>query len=300
MAKGRDLIRKWIPTFLLEGYRNQKKQRVRQQLEAQKNAGKILTKAVLLEQLKRIGIEEGDSVLVHSSLSKIGYLENGPKDVVDALLEAVGPTGNILMPNSPNASYQLDYIQQLEVFDVKNDASKLGAITEYFRKLPQAIRSQHPTEPVSCIGPDAVYFTSTHFGNETPYNENSPFYKISAQKGKILYIGVTLDNAGTNLHTLEDAIPNFKFPVYTEELFPVRVRFEDGSLHEMKTRVHNPVWSKKRKCDELIPMFLETQAARKVTIGNAPTLLFDAEIMLKVMVEAYEKQGITMYTPQGS
>ena len=150
MAKGRDLIRKWIPTFLLEGYRNQKKQRVRQRLEAQKNAGKILTKVVLLEQLKSIGIEEGDSVLVHSSLSKIGYLENGPKDVVDALLEAVGPTGNILMPNSPNASYQLDYIQQLEVFDVKNDASKLGAITEYFRKLPQAIRSQHPTEPVSC------------------------------------------------------------------------------------------------------------------------------------------------------
>lgn len=300
MAKGRDFIRKWIPSWLLEGYRNKKRQQVRKQLEAQKHAGNGHSKSTILQQLKAIGIVEGDSLLVHSSLSKIGYLENGPQDLVDALLEAIGPSGNLLMPNSPNPSFQLDYIQQLAIFDVKNDASKLGAITEYFRKLPNAVRSQHPTEPVSCIGPDAAYFTATHFGNETPYNENSPFYKISARKGKILYIGVTLGNAGTNLHTLEDAVENFKFPVYHDMLFPVRVRFENGTVHEMRTRVHNPIWSKKRKCDELIPRFVESGVARRATIGNAPTLVFDAEKMLHQMIDDYKTKGITMYTPHGS
>ncbi len=297
--KLRDLFRSLTPDFLLGLYRKRKKDQQRKLLQEQKSAGKAWTKEDFLQQLQSIGIVKGDTLLVHSSLSKIGYIANGPKDLVDALLEAVGETGNILMPNSPNASFQLDYIQSLDVFDAANDASKLGAITEYFRKLPEAKRSKHPTEPVSCIGPDAAYFTESHFGNLTPYNSNSPFYKVCERQGKILYIGVTLDNAGTNLHTLEDAVENFKFPVYYAEAFPVKVKFEDGTIREMRTKVHNPVWSKKRQCDGLIPMFEAKGAVQKVTIGNAATLLFDADRMLKVMIEEYEENGVTMYTPLG-
>lgn len=294
----RDTLRALTPVFLLDLYRKRKKDQQRKLLQAQKSSGKAWTKNDLLQQLKEIGIQQGDTVLVHSSLSKIGYIENGPKDLVDALLEAVGPTGNILMPNSPNASFQLDYIRSLEVFDAANDASKLGAITEYFRKLPDAKRSKHPTEPVSCIGPDAEYFTGSHFGNLTPYNENSPFYKVSARNGKILYMGVTLDNAGTNLHTLEDAV-DFRYPVYHAEEFPVKVKFEDGTIREMVTKVHNPVWSKKRQCDGLLPMFEAKGVMQRVQIGNAPTLLFDAAKMLEVMIAEYDENGVTMYTPQG-
>lgn len=298
--KLRDIFRSLSPAFLLDFYRKRKKAQQRQLLEQQKSAGQAWTKADFIRQLQSIGIQKGDTLLVHSSLSKIGYIENGPKDLVDALLETVSESGNVLMPNSPNASFQLDYIRSLEVFDVAKDASKLGAITEYFRKLPQAKRSEHPTEPVSCIGPDADYFTASHFGNLTPYNENSPFYRVSARKGKILYIGVTLDNAGTNLHTLEDAVPDFKFPVYYPEVFSVKVRSEDGTVREMQTKVHNPVWSKKRQCDGLIPFFESKGAVEKVKIGNAATLLFDAGKMLEAMLEGYEEKGVTMYTPGGS
>lgn len=300
MKKLRDIVRALTPDFLLASYRKRKKQQQRVELEAQKKAGKMWTKADLLQQLQAIGIVKGDTLLVHSSLSKIGYIENGPKDLVDALLEAVGPDGNILMPNSPNASFQLDYIQTIQVFDVANDASRLGAITEYFRKLPEAKRSQHPTEPVSCVGPDAAYFVDSHFGNLTPYNENSPFYRVSERKGKILYIGVTLDNAGTNLHTLEDAVPDFKYPIYHPQKFPVKVKFEDGTIHEMTTKVHNPVWSKKRQCDGLIPLFKEKGAMQEVQIGNAATLLTDAGKMLEVMLTEYKERGVTMYTSLGS
>jgi aminoglycoside 3-N-acetyltransferase len=254
----------------------------------------------LIKQFKKIGIKQGDVLLVHSSLSKIGYVENGPKDVVDALLEVVGSNGNLLMPNSPNASFQLDYIKELDVFDVAESTSKLGLISEYFRKLPDAVRSAHPTEPVSCIGPDAEYFVGHHFGNLTPYNLNSPFYRVAERKGKILYLGVTLDNAGTNLHTLEDAVPNFKFPVYYPEEFEVKMLFENGTVRTMKTLVHNPEQSKKRKCDGLIALFEEKGVLHKVKIGNAKSLLVDAKGMFDVMLEAYNEKGVTMYTPQGS
>lgn len=296
----RNLLRKLTPSFLLNFYRNSKKRNKNAELQKQKKEGKVFSKKYLIQQLKKIGIEYGDTLLVHSSLSKIGFVENGAKDVVEALLEVVGESGNLLMPNSPNASFQLDYIQNLEFFDVANAPSKLGAISEYFRLLPDAQRSAHPTEPVSCIGPDTEYFVGHHFGNLTPYNENSPFYRVAERNGKILYLGVTLDNAGTSLHTLEDAVDDFIFPVYYPQEFEVKVLFNNRTLRSMKTLVHNPEQSKKRKCDGLIPLFEERGVLKKVKIGKANSLLVDAKGMFDLMLEEYNKNGVTMYTPKGS
>ena len=296
----RDFIRKITPGFLLSWYRNSKKNKRNKELTDRRDRGEVITESQLLNTFRSLGIKEGDTLLVHSSLSKIGFVENGPKTVVDALLNAVGTNGHLLMPTSPNASLQYDYIRELEVFDVANSPSRLGVITEYFRKLPEVKRSAHPTEPVACVGPEADYFTEGHFGELTPYTAKSPFYRVSERGGKILYMGVTLDNAGTNLHTLEDAVADFEYPVYHEDVFDVKVRFENGEEREMKTRVHNPVQSAKRKCDGLIPLFVEKGVMQQVKIGEADALLTDAKKMLDCMIEEYENHGVTMYTPLGT
>jgi hypothetical protein len=99
---------------------------------------------------------------------------------------------------------------------------------------------------------------------------------------------------------LEDAIADFKFPVYHEQVFDVKVKSIDGTVKSMQTKVHNPVWSKKRQCDGLLPLFVQENVAKKVKIGHAETWLFDAEKMLDVMIESYRLNGVTMYTPKGS
>lgn len=297
MRKLKNIVFRFAPNSFVVLVKRLKKKRRNKKLSAQAKSGG-LSKADLISQLQRIGINKGDTVLVHSALSKIGYVEEGAKTVVDALLEVVGESGHILMPNSPNNKRQLDYIQSIELFDVLNSPSKLGAITEYFRKLPNAIRSLHPTEPVSCIGPDADYFVGEHLGQLTPYNDKSPFYKVAERGGKILMIGVTLDNAGTNLHCLEDAV-DFKEPVYYDQVFDVKVKDFEGNIHTVQTKVHNPEWSAKRKCDELIPLFEEKGVLTHHTIGEAKTLLLDAKKMLDVMISEYEVRGITMYNPKG-
>lgn len=295
----RNFIRKITPDILLQWYRNKKKSKVRLSLQQQKQRGHTLSQDDLVRELKGMGINQGDHLLVHSSLSKIGYVEGGAATVVDALLKAVGENGNLLMPNSPNASFQIDYIQSLPYFDVLNSPSKLGAITEYHRLHPLSIRSWHPTEPVSCIGPDARFYVGEHFGELTPYTKKSPFYKVSERKGKILMIGVTLDNAGTNLHTLEDAVTDFIYPVYHPEVFTVKIKDPEGEMHTVQTKVHNPEWSKKRRCDELIPLFEKEGALRHTKLGNANCLLFDAHRYFEVMLTHYKERGVTMYTPHG-
>lgn len=295
----KDVLRSATPSFLLNWNRKRKKSKRDSQLQNQKSTRNIITESDLLEDLRGMGIVEGDTLLVHSSLSKIGFLENGPKTLVDALLAAVGTSGNILMPTSPNNVFQLNYIRNTPFFDVKNTPSMTGSVTEYFRKLPESVRSVHPTEPVSAIGPQAIYFTEEHFSQLTPYNDKSPFYKVSASGGKLLYIGVTLAQAGTNLHTLEDAV-DFKFPVYHPEIFKFKVIDNEGAEHLVNTKVHDPVWSKKRKCDDLIPMFESKGALRKVKLQQADCLLVDAQKFLDAMIQAYEENGVTMYTPEGS
>lgn len=294
----RSFIRKITPEFLLKAYRKCKKRLREAELEAKRRSGEVITVDRLVNDLRACGLREGDDVLVHTSLSKIGYVENGPETLVSALKMVIGEKGNILMPTSPNAGLQLEYIRSLEAFDVKNSPSALGAITEYFRKLPNVKRSAHPTEPVACLGPDADFYTEGHLGELTPYTDRSPFARISERGGKILYVGVTFDNAGTNLHTLEDAV-DFKYPVYYDEVFDVKIILENAEQKIVQTKVHNPEQSAKRKCDGLIPLFKDRDVLRECKVGEARTLVVDAKRLLEVMIEEYKTRGVTMYTPEG-
>lgn len=300
MSALKNVIRSLIPEKILEAYREKKKNKQREALKQQVASGDVITFGQLVADFQKCGIEAGDSVLVHSSFSRIGFVEGGPKTFVEALLQVIGPAGNLLMPSSPNGGYQLDYIRHLNEFDVLNDPSKMGAVTEYFRKLPGVLRSESPTEPVCCFGPQAEWFTSGHFGELTPYTGNSPFARLARAKGKILYIGVTLDNAGTSLHVLEDAVPDFKYPVYYPEVFQVSVKRASGISVPVSVKVHNPEQSAKRKCDGLLPLFESKAVMKRSAVGKAKTLVFDASGMLETMLDEYQRNGVTMYTPTGT
>lgn len=295
----KNFLRSITPTFLLNSYRNAKKNAVRNSLEKQEKEGLGATFSSLVNDFRKCGITQGDSVLVHIGFSKLGFVEGGAATFINALQDVIGEKGNILMPSSPNNGLQLEYIQSNPVFDVAHSPSKMGILSEYFRKLPGVIRSESPTEPVCCLGPDAVWFTSGHKNEPTPYSANSPFARLVEKKGKILYIGVTLDNAGTSLHVLEDAVADFPFPVYFAQEFEVNVVPINTAPYKVKVKVHNPLQSAKRKCDELLPMFEEAQVAKKQIIAKAETWVFDAEGMFLTMLEAYNKKGISMYTPKG-
>jgi aminoglycoside 3-N-acetyltransferase len=300
MHKIRNIIRALTPSFLLDAFRRRKKQKRNRMLDIMRRKGEAITALQIAEVLRKQGLQSGDSVLVHCAMSKIGFLEKGPETLVDALIQVVGDNGHILMPTSPNPAMQLDYIRDLDCFDVLNSPSKMGAVTEYFRKLPGVERSLSPVEPVSVLGPDAEWFISGHTNSETPYNADSPFARLAQRKGKILYLGVTLIQAGTSLHLLEDAVDDFPFPVYYPEKFPVKVRDKNGRIHQWSVKVHNPEVSAQRKCDGLFPLFISKNVAHPFTLGQAPGWLFYADTMLSTMIEAYKERGVTMYTPEGA
>lgn len=293
------LALKYAPEFVLEWAKQLKKNQRRKELEQQKQGGNCISKQMLVADFIKIGIKKNDSVLVHSSLSKIGFVEGGPKTLVEALFDVVGSEGTILFPSFPAIGRNKTHLEEHPFFDINNTPSQMGAVTEYFRKLDGVYRSFHPTDAVCAKGPLAEFYTNSHFGQLTPYNEQSPFRKLCSKNGKILMLGTTLNGACTNLHTLEDAV-SFKFPVYDEKIFEVSMLDAQGKISKMKTKVHNPDYSAKRNCDALKPMFEKEKVLVNGKIGEANSMLIDANRMLEVMIKNYNEKGVTMYTPYGN
>lgn len=288
-----------VPEFVKERYREWQRKKRSSELKKQAHSGQGMSRYQLIQALNHAGIQSGDHLMVHASLSKIGYIEGGAETVVDALKETVGSSGIILMPTSPIARLQLDYVSDNPLFDVLNTPSAMGKISEVFRTSDGVVRSYHPTEPVAAWGAKAYECIKDHTAKNTPYHWDSPYGKLIQHGGKILYIGVTLDNAGTHLHTLEDFL-DVGVPVYYSKEFKLSVIDYEGSEMMVATKVHNPEYSKKRRCDELLPMFLKEGVYREVYIGQAKTLVFDAKKMFDVMVKAFNERGITMYNPEGT
>jgi aminoglycoside 3-N-acetyltransferase len=293
----KSLLFKYTPEFILQWGKQLKKYQRRKQLHLQERNNKGISKQILIDDLKKIGLHQGDSVLVHSSLSKIGFVNGGAKTVVEALLEIIGKEGTLLFPSFPASGKNKMYLDTHPVFDIKNTPSQMGAITEYFRKVDGISRSFHPTDSVCATGKLAEYYTNSHFGQLTPYNEFSPFKKLGDQHGKILMLGTNLSSC-SNFHTLEDAV-DLKYPVYDEDMFDVKMIDVNGQEQVMKTKVHNPEYSSKRDCNAFEPLFIKENVLVEGIVGEAKSMLIDANKMHEVMLKYYLEKGVTMYTPYG-
>jgi aminoglycoside 3-N-acetyltransferase len=295
----RKLLLNILPQSLINFYKKIKKNKrlsERKKLIAQNN---IVTQQEVIQTLKEVGVTEGDVIMLHSSLSKIGFVQDGAQNIINSFITILKKSGTLVMPAFPAMGFNFDYLKTNPVFDIKNTPSKMGIVTEEFRKMQSVKRSLHPTDSVCAFGLRADEITNTHYNQLTSYNQHSPFYKLVELKAKIVLLGVDL-NALTNFHTLEDAVDDFKFPVYHSDIFTAQLIDEDDVLKTMQTKVHNPVYSKKRQCNVFIKPFINEGFMKSFTIGMATCYIIDADKMHTWMLDNYVSKGITLYTPQGS
>ena len=128
---------------------------------------KIVTKADIVAGLQEIGLKEGDTVIVYTSLSSIGYVCGGAQTVIEALIEVVGEDGTIMMPTQswknldPEAGVHWEVSEQdwdtirenWPAYDKKiTPTNTMGAVAEMFRSWPGASRSDHPARSVAAWG----------------------------------------------------------------------------------------------------------------------------------------------------
>ncbi len=175
-----------------------------------------ITKKRLVEDLRKAGIISGDTVLVHSSMSSMGWIVGGAVTVIAALMEAVTKEGTLVMPTQttgngepsrwqhpavPESWWQI-IREEMPPYDPEiTPTRKMGIIVETFRKYPGVYRSPHPQASFGAWGKRAQYVVDKH-PVEDVFGEESPLGRLYDLDAKILLIGIGL-NANTALHHAE-------------------------------------------------------------------------------------------------
>ncbi len=185
----------------------------------------------IIEDLERLGVAKGDALLVHSSLNAIGRFENRARIVIDALRERIGESGTLLLPA---LSYE-NVTPERPEFNLKETPTCVGALTEYFRCLPDTLRSLHPTHSICASGKNAAGYLSRHHLDHTPCGPESPLRKLMENNGKILFLGCGL-RPNTSMHGIEELSPP---PYLFGEMVRYRLTDANGNVTEKEYITHD-------------------------------------------------------------
>ncbi|MGH9017693.1 MAG: aminoglycoside N(3)-acetyltransferase [Acidimicrobiales bacterium] len=175
-----------------------------------------VTADMLVDDLAHLGLPPGTAVLVHSSLSSLGWVCGGPETVVDALLAALGPGGTLVVPahtgaNSDPASWEAPPVPESwwpvirsasPAFDPRRSPTReMGAIPDAVLRHPDVCRSAHPQVSFAAVGHHAEEITSGHRIDES-FGITSPLGRLYDLEGSVLLLGVGHNN-NTSLHLAE-------------------------------------------------------------------------------------------------
>jgi aminoglycoside 3-N-acetyltransferase len=237
----------------------------------------------LKKALRRIGISETDTVMVHANFNPASGFKGAPQDIVNALVELVGRAGNLLMVSIPFRGSAYEYLSKNKPFYVNRTLSMMGLVTEVFRKKPGVLRSLHPTHPVLAYGKDSAWLVADHERCLFPCGSGTPFEKFRKLKGKILFFDVGFE-AITFFHHVEDLTKSMlPFNVYAEERF-VATTFDGESRQQLvETYAFNPRIA--RNATKLAAAMAEQGKLRKTTVGRSSLLLVEAEDVVACQTE---------------
>ncbi len=176
-----------------------------------------IPRARLVGDLRALGAETGDILIVHMSLSSLGWIIGGAQCVVEALLETVGAGGTVVMaaqssqlsepahwsaPPVP-AEWFAAIREHMPAYDAALTPIRgIGAVADCLLRHPQSRRSAHPLASFVANGAAAQAIVAEH-PLSPALGEASPLGRLYELDAKVLLIGVGHER-NTSLHLAEE------------------------------------------------------------------------------------------------
>ncbi|KAL2856542.1 SPBc2 prophage-derived aminoglycoside N-acetyltransferase-like protein YokD [Aspergillus pseudoustus] len=166
--------------------------------------GPLCTRQSLYNDLRDLGIKQGDTILLHSSISSLGWVCGGAETVVHALVDVLGDAGTLVVPshsvdNSDPGLWQNPPVPEewhqlirnsMPAYDPRTTGARtMGMIAETVRTWPGAVRSAHPHTSFSAIGSKAGELVADH-ALDCRLGEKSPLARLEADNARVLLLGV--------------------------------------------------------------------------------------------------------------
>ncbi|WP_041675363.1 aminoglycoside 3-N-acetyltransferase [Ramlibacter tataouinensis] len=260
------------------------------------------TRASLHGDLERLGVADGDVVMVHAAVSRVGRLLHGPDALIAGLIDAVGATGTIVAYTDWDGAYEelLDdegrvpprWRDQIPGFNPSTSRAirDNGILAEFIRTTPGARRSRNPGASVAAIGAQAQWLTDDHpmdFG----YGERSPLAKLVEMGGKVLMLGAPLDTM-TLLHHAEHLarVPNkrrkrFEVPLETAGYTTWRFIEEFDTTDPIIPGLADDYFA------QVVREYLASGHGTQGLVGEAPSVLVSAAEVCAFAVSWLERRA---------
>lgn len=238
--------------------------------------------------LRELGVETGCALVVHSSFKALGKVEGGAGAVFEALQEAVGAKGTLVVPAFSYATVGPENPR----FDARTTpvCPGVGYLPEFFRtQVRGVVRSLHPTHSCCMKGPDAAWLAEGHETDATPVGPHSPLSKVPQLNGWILFLGCSPDR-NTSMHGVEETAEP---PYLLKRDQKIRYELTDvqGNVHEHWAIPHNFEMGGvhfEQKYSRVIDL-LDEKDVRRGRVLNADCVLLRAKAVWEKGRAALEK-----------
>lgn len=235
----------------------------------------------LLNEIKNMGLNGSETIMIHSSFSSVKNIEGGAKVFLNAF-KIYFKNGLLLFP-----SHTWGFMKNDNDVLNKNEANScVGYLTNVAIMDKDFIRSNHPTHSVLAYGKYAKEYIKDDDYAKTPVSPNGSFGKLK-NNGYILFIGAPLSK-NTFVHSIEeeynvpDRFTNHIYTFYTND---------NGKMIEFKMPRHystlNPHISD--NYEKLLPLMIKRNIAKKVKILDSISYLIDAKSLYELVCNILDK-----------
>ncbi|NBC34551.1 MAG: hypothetical protein GVY13_17885 [Alphaproteobacteria bacterium] len=262
-------------------------------------------RAELQKDFNGLGLQPGDTVMLHASIKSVGQVAGGADEILYALEDSISPGGTILMyvgcetgfdeigrgRLSPQEEDQLLKKQPIFDYNTARACREFGALAEIFRTQPNTITSKQVGSRMAARGKNAAALLANHPIHYS-YGKGSPLDKLLDMEGKILLLGSDHD-AVTFLHYVEHIIdvPDKKIARYKVPLEKdgQRVWVEMEEYNTAGDGVHKN-WPD-RFFAKIIDSFLSSTNNQGGKIGNAKSHVIETKPLMTYASDVMVKAG---------
>lgn len=269
-----------------------------------------LTRARLAEDLRALGLGEGDIVMAHAGMRSVGPLLNGPDALIGAIRDVVGPAGTLMAYVGWDTRHDdlmdeegrvlPEWREHVPGFDLAaSRATRLnGAFAEFVRTTPGAVRSANPGMSMAAIGARADWLVADH-PQDYGCGEGAPLAKLVEAEGRVLMVGAPHDTC-TLLHLAEHraAVPGKRVLSYEVPFAgPEGVHWQ--RIEEFDTGEPCFDGMPEDLFQRLVDAYLDTGEGRRGRVGQAEATLLDAAPLLAFAIAAIERGDAALDAARG-
>jgi len=260
----------------------------------------LITRGHVAHGLAALGIAPGDTVMLHASVGAIGWIVGGPDRVLEAMFDALGDDGTLIMYVGWDGSpYDItlgmpalppELASVWPPYDPESSRAvrSWGVLAEYLRTWPGVRRSRHPDSSFVAVGPRADDLVGNH-ALQYGMGEDSPLARLCEMGGKVLLLGSSLSNV-TLLHHAEHLadVANKRVVRYWMPIL------ENGaktwvSIEEFDTEGCLPWRGSVDLFEAIVQDYVKEGRGTVGAVGAAKSYLFDAADLVSFAVEWIEK-----------